>query len=136
MLDQPTAAVRTKQWVAEVAGKAGAPYFVLEKTRYGDHDVAISLPDNFTKSDTTPVLVDDIISTGKTMIETVAKLRAAGMAPPVCIGIHAIFANTAYRDFQQIGVEKLVTTNSIRHPTNAIDLSALIAEGVERLTKS
>lgn len=126
----------SKQWVAEVADKAGAPYIVLEKTRIGDREVAISMPDNISGSDYTPVLVDDIISTGKTMMETVENLRVAGMAPPVCIGIHAIFAKTAHREFQQIGVKKLITTNSIRHATNAIDLSTIIADGVKRLLKS
>ena len=45
----------------------------------------------------TPVLVDDIISTGRTMIETLNHLRAAQMKPAICIGVHAVFAGRALR---------------------------------------
>jgi ribose-phosphate pyrophosphokinase len=37
-----------------------------------------------------PILVDDIISTARTMIETVGHLKNAGMKQPVCIGIHPV----------------------------------------------
>ncbi|OUS06273.1 phosphoribosylpyrophosphate synthetase [Rhodobacterales bacterium 52_120_T64] len=126
----------SKQWVAAVADKAGAPYLVLEKTRFGDREVAISMPENISGSNYTPVLVDDIISTGKTMIKTVENLVTQGTPPPICIGIHAIFAETAYQDFQITGVTKLITTNSIQHPSNVIDLSTLIANSVKHLLKS
>jgi phosphoribosylpyrophosphate synthetase len=36
------------------------------------------------------VLVDDIVSTARTMIDTVTRLRAAGLEPPLCIGVHAV----------------------------------------------
>ena len=38
--------------------------------------------------DHTPVLVDDIVSTARTMIETVGPLRDGGMKPLVCVAIH------------------------------------------------
>ena len=53
------------QWVHTVAGLAGAPSVVLAKTRSGDREVTVSVPDVARWRDHTPVLVDDIISTAR-----------------------------------------------------------------------
>jgi len=73
-------------------------------------------------------LVDDIISTARTMIGTVAHLRMAGMAPPVCVGTHAIFAGDAYNQLRAAGVARIATCDSIGHESNEIALGELIAE--------
>lgn len=52
------------------------------------------------------MLVDDIISTARTMIETVGHLQKVGMKAPVCVGIHAVFAGNAYQDLLNTGVKK------------------------------
>lgn len=118
------------QWVFAVAAKVGAPFTVLVKTRSGDSDVKVSIPDIEKFRDHTPVLVDDIISTARTMIETVRHLRAARMKPPVCIGIHAVFAGSAYEDLKSRGAGRIVTCNTIAHESNAIDISKPIASGL------
>ncbi len=118
------------QWVGAVARDVGAPCIVLEKTRRGDRDVTIHIPDVVRWSDHTPVLVDDIISSGRTMVETVRGLLALGMKAPVCIGVHGIFAETAYEDLVAAGAQVIVTCNSVPHLSNGIDLSSLIAEGI------
>ena len=118
------------QWVRAVAEGAGAPALVLEKVRRGDRDVEVSVPDVERWRDHTPVLVDDIISTARTMIETVAHLRRAGLAPPVCVGVHAVFAGRAYEDLMAAGAGRVVTCNTIPHPSNAIDLTERLARGV------
>lgn len=118
----------SKQWVMEVAKKADAPFTVLQKTRFGDKQVKVSVPHVDRYSNYTPVLVDDIISTAQTMIATVGHLQEAGMKPPVCIGIHAVFAGNAYRDLLDAGAASVVTCNTIRHESNAIDITDLLKE--------
>lgn len=115
------------QWAAKVAGLAGAPFAILEKTRHGDRDVSVRLPDAARFGGHTPVLVDDIISTGRTMAETVSHLHGLGLDAPVCIGVHAVFAPGALEGLKQAGAGRIVTTNTISHPTNEIDISALLA---------
>ena len=124
----------SEQWVAAAADGAGAPFIVLEKTRLGDRDVKISVPNVERWRDRTPVLVDDIISTAQTMIETVGHLKTAGLAPPVCVGIHAVFANKAYEALQEAGAGQIVSCNTIPHSSNAIDLTELLADGVRSLS--
>jgi ribose-phosphate pyrophosphokinase len=83
----------------------------------------------------TPVLVDDIISTARTMIETVGHLKKAGMKAPVCIGVHAVFSGDAFGDLLHSGVEKVVTCNTIPHGSNAIDLSGLYVDFIQNFEK-
>lgn len=123
----------SNQWVADVAQRAGVPFTVLEKTRRGDHDVEVSVPDVARWRSHTPVLVDDIVSTARTMIETVRHLRQAMTAPPVCVGVHAIFAGAAFDDLRRAGAGTIVSCDTIAHPSNRIELSAAIADGVRAL---
>ena len=119
------------QWVADVANKVDAPFIVLTKIRHGDKDVEVSVPDVEKYKDHTPVLVDDIISTARTMIEIVQHLHKAEMNPPVCIGVHAVFAEDAYEQLKKTGVRKIVTCNTITHESNEIDVSEILARAVK-----
>ena len=116
----------SEQWVSAVAEQAGAPFIVLEKTRFGDEDVRVTVPQVELYQQHTPVLVDDIISTARTMIETVQHILKAGMRPPVCIGVHAVFAGNAYENLLASGVGQVITCNTIPHPSNGIDISGLV----------
>jgi len=120
------------QWVGAVAADAGAPHLVLEKIRHGDRDVEVSVPNVAKWRGHTPVLVDDIISTARTMIETTAALRSAKMKAPVCIGVHAVFAPGAY-DALREGAARVVTTNTIAHESNTIDVSGMLADAIADL---
>ena len=121
------------QWVGDVARRAEAPFVVLTKTRRGDRDVEVSLPDVERWHSHMPVLVDDIVSTARTMIETVGHLRRAGLAAPVCVAVHAVFAQTAFEELRAAGAGDIVSCDTIRHPSNRISLAAAIAAGVREL---
>lgn len=118
------------QWVRAVADDAAAPYLVLEKIRYGDREVEVSVPDVARWRQHTPVLVDDIISTARTMIETVSHLRSNDLRPPICVGVHGVFAGGAHAALLAAGAANIVTCNTIPHATNAIDVSGLLAEAI------
>jgi ribose-phosphate pyrophosphokinase len=112
------------QWVADVAARASAPLAVMSKHRVGDRQVKIHAPGGISPDwkDRTPVLVDDIISSGHTMAEAARVLIHAGFAEPVCIGVHALFAPDAERTLQAAGFARVVTCNTVPHSTNQIDV--------------
>ncbi|MBU6472889.1 MAG: ribose-phosphate pyrophosphokinase [Alphaproteobacteria bacterium] len=124
------------QWVGAVAKTAGKPFVVLTKTRRGDRDVSVTVPEVERWRAATPVLVDDIISTGRTMAETLGHLAREKMKPAVCIGVHAVFAPGAYDDLRRYEPARIVTTDTIAHQTNAIDVAGLLAEGVRALWRA
>lgn len=123
----------SEQWVSEVAKGAQCPFAVLEKTRRGDRSVEVSVPDLTAFRDRTPVLIDDIISTARTMIAATRRILASGHRAPVCVGVHGIFADTANKDLKDAGAAAIVTCNTIPHATNAIDVHPAIAQAVSQL---
>lgn len=117
------------QWVSAVAERCGAPFVILEKTRRGDRDVSVSAP-GAAWNGHTPVLIDDIVSTGRTMIEAARQLRAAGSAPPMCVAIHAVFADALSDSLIEAGATGIVTCNTITHATNRICIAEQLADAV------
>lgn len=124
--------IESEQWVSEVARQAEASFIILEKIRLGDEKVEISVPDLEKYKEHTPVLVDDIISTAHTMIETIGHLKKVGMKKPFCIGIHGIFADNAYSDLFVAGAEGVITCNTIPHESNKIEIDQIIASSLSK----
>ncbi|WP_262031332.1 ribose-phosphate pyrophosphokinase [Microvirga sp. Mcv34] len=126
--------IESEQWVAEVAERAGAPFRVLRKERHGDRDVTITVPDLGEVSDLTPVLVDDIISSGQTMLEAARQLKAQGLAAPACVAVHALFADGVHQALKNVAAA-VATTNSVPHASNAIDLAPVLADLAQGLVR-
>jgi ribose-phosphate pyrophosphokinase len=118
------------RWVAAVAGESGAPFVVLEKRRRGDREVEVSLTGIDRWRERTAVLIDDIISTGRTIIATIRELGRRGMPVPVVIGVHAVFAERAYEEVLAATPARVFTTNTISHTSNEIDVIDLLASGI------
>lgn len=124
------------QWVAGIAAEAGLPYQVLDKQRQGDYDVRVSLPDAGAAKGRTPVLVDDIVSSGRTILETVGHLHRLALPAPVLVAIHPVFAGDAYARLQSAGLARIASTDTIAHASNAIRIGdALAAAASELMTR-
>lgn len=120
----------SEQWVSEVARLAGAPHQILTKQRHSDVSVEVSEPELKRWGDRTPVLIDDIISSGHTLLETLKHLHGAGMSRATCIAVHGVFAGDAYHQLLQRA--DIVTTDCIPHPSNAISVAAAVAHACRR----
>jgi ribose-phosphate pyrophosphokinase len=114
------------QWVRSAADAAGLQWAVARKVRRGDRRVAVRLPDVPVR-DRHVVLVDDMISTGRTLVEAARALTKAGAARVDVAATHALFAPDADRALRAAGVGDIWTTDSVRHATNAIRLAGLLA---------
>lgn len=123
----------SEQWVAAVAGAAGVPFIVLRKERHGDRDVRLVRPDLGAVKGRQPVIIDDIVSTGRTMIAVARQLREEGHAGPVCVGVHAVLDAEANRALYAAGVARLVSCNTVPHESNAIDLTAELAAAIRAM---
>ncbi|MGN6517761.1 MAG: ribose-phosphate diphosphokinase [Rhizomicrobium sp.] len=120
------------QWVGRVAHDLAAPYATLTKHRQSDRAVALEPADLARIAGRTPVLVDDIVASGQTMLEAVRMLGAAGASAPVCIAIHGLFADGADRQLMDTGA-KVATTNTVQGPATEIFLDVPIADGIRAL---
>ncbi|MDP1968838.1 MAG: ribose-phosphate pyrophosphokinase [Burkholderiaceae bacterium] len=120
----------SRQWVDEVAGLCGAPSTVLHKTRRGDYDVRVRLLDKGPWRGLTPVLLDDIVSTGRTLQAAARALLRAGLGAPVCVVVHPLFAADALAGLHEAGIARVVSCDSIAHASNAIALAPALARAV------
>lgn len=122
----------SEQWVTAIANAAGVPWLVMQKQRSGDREVAIAMHGLEQYRHLRPVLADDIISTGRTMAETAQQLITAGFQAPICLGVHAVFAEGAWLLLTGICGRNIYTCNTIPHQSNAISvlpaLSAALGE--------
>jgi ribose-phosphate pyrophosphokinase len=116
----------SEQWAASVATAAGAPHVVLTKERLGDRDVRITFPDLSLYRGRRPVLIDDIASSGRTLVSAARELVSRGFPPPDCAVVHAIFAGDAFSEVQG-AAGRVVSTDSVPHPSNALTLVPLVA---------
>ena len=126
----------SRQWVDRIASLAGARSTVLRKQRSGDYSVTIDVGGLDHLGQGTPVLVDDIASSARTLIEAVELLKRKVSEPPVCAVVHPIFAGDSYERLLGSGVARVVSTNAVAHESNAIDISAPLAEAVRSVTTS
>jgi ribose-phosphate pyrophosphokinase len=127
--------VESEQWVSAVAGIVGAPYRVLSKVRSGDRSVEVSVPDLTGFQGYRPVLIDDIFSSGRTMIEAARRLREAGAVAPVCIAVHGLGAPEQTLDLLAYA-DRFVTSNTIENTVALVDVSGLVAEAVQGMLAS
>lgn len=117
------------QWVSCAAQSAGLPFAIAKKSRHGDRDVLVELPD-FDLSGKNIILLDDIISSGHTIAQAAGALKNAGAGKIHTIATHALFNEQTQKLLSESGVETVWSTDSVANPTNAISLAELIANGL------
>ena len=121
------------QWVEAIAALAGVPCTVLRKVRHGDTEVEVSLPDAGRWQGCQPVLVDDIASSGRTLVAAADGLRRVGLPVPVCVVVHGLFAGNAEAVLRVAGITDLVSCNTVPHDSNGIDVMPEIVAALRAL---
>jgi ribose-phosphate pyrophosphokinase len=116
--------------VLDVANRINAPSAVANKKRLDDNHVEVVLPSDLTETyrEHTPVVVDDILSTGRTMANCVRRLTQMGMRPPICVATHGVFSAGSREVVLGSGAARIVTTNTIDNPDAHIDITGCIAD--------
>jgi ribose-phosphate pyrophosphokinase len=118
------------RFVEAIARAAGAAWIVGEKQRHGDRRVKITFAR--TPAANHAVIVDDIASSGVTLAEAVRELRRHGVVNVDAVVVHAVFAPGALAMVRRAGARRIVSCDTISHPTNAIRTAPLFAEALRR----
>lgn len=124
------------QWVAEVARLCGAPWTVMVKQRHGDRDVTVKMTGGTSWTGRTPVLLDDIASSGQTLMAALQVLKETGLPSPVCIVVHALFSPEAQQAMLDAGAVRVVSCDSVAHPSNAIPVAPLLAPALIEIARA
>ncbi|MDP3520578.1 MAG: ribose-phosphate diphosphokinase [Hydrogenophaga sp.] len=117
------------QWVASAALAHGWDHAVCVKQRHGDRHVSIALPAaaDVPVAGRAVVLLDDVASSGQTLVEAARLLLAAGAASVDVAVTHALFAGDAIERVRAAGARHVWSSDCIPHPSNAVSIVPAVA---------
>jgi ribose-phosphate pyrophosphokinase len=124
----------SEPWVRSIANDAALPWIVCHKSRHGDREVEVEVPDlaHAGQGLESALVVDDIASSGATLAATTRALLARGIPRVEAIVTHAIFGPGAEDRLRSAGLARILSTDTLSHASNAIGVASLIAEHVDR----
>ena len=111
----------------EFARFLGTKSFALSKLRdrkTGKLKIKFARPKNVKGSDI--ILVDDMISSGDTIIQATKFLKNHGCGKVFVACTHGILANNARKKIKDAGVSDIISTNTIPSSTSIVDVSEII----------
>jgi len=112
-----------------IAVELMADHDYLEKRRVTPTQVEVR-PKRLSVSNRDVVIVDDIISTGGTIIEAAKILKKQGARRLYAACTHPVFAGKALKKVLAAGVKKVVATDTIEHRTSVVSVASVIAEAI------
>jgi ribose-phosphate pyrophosphokinase len=121
-------------WAQRIADRLGGELVVFDKVRGGDRQVRLTAPDLSVLKGRRAVIVDDVVSSGATILAATEQLKRAGAASVEAGVVHALFGADVEARLKAAGVARVISTDSIAHPTNAAPLAGLLAEALREET--
>jgi ribose-phosphate pyrophosphokinase len=104
----------------------------LEKTRLSGESVTIQ-PKNMNVRGRDVIIIDDIISTGGTMAETISLLRNQGANEVFAACIHPVLSNNAILKLFKAGVKGIIATDTIDKGVSVVSVAPVIASAIGNL---
>ena len=115
----------------EVGERMGVPYDHLEKTRLSGTDVRIA-PAKMDCTGKRVLIVDDMISTGGTIIAAAQALREAGAVSVSVACTHGVFVNNAIERLTGSALDTVLCCNTLENEVSHISVAGIIAEAVRK----
>jgi ribose-phosphate pyrophosphokinase len=119
-----------RQWVENVARQLGLEFVLGAKNRSADRDVQIRIPDAERARDRAVVLVDDLISSGSTLLEAAELLHAAGARRIDALATHCLASEADLQQLYSAGITAVRATDSVAGPVGILPTAALLAREI------
>lgn len=117
----------SRQWVRAAAQAHGMDYAVCSKLRHADRNVEVTLPADLELRGRSVVLLDDVASTGRTLVEAARGALARGAAGVDVAVTHALFVGDALSELKAAGVGRVWSTDCVPHETNVVSIAGMVA---------
>ena len=117
------------QWVAAAGRALGLDHAVCHKQRFGDREVRVVLPD-LRLAGRAVVLMDDVASTGRTLVEAAIAALAAGAASVDVAVTHGLFVGDALAELRAAGVRQVWCSDTVPHASAVVTVAPLLADAV------
>lgn len=121
-----------EQWAKLASEALGTDYDVFEKKRFAADKVEIR-PRRANAKGRDILIVDDIISTGGTIIEASKILHSQGANQIEVACTHPILATDALSRIRGAGVLNVIGTDTVPGPISYVSVAPLIADEVKKL---
>ncbi|MBR4697219.1 MAG: ribose-phosphate diphosphokinase [Candidatus Methanomethylophilaceae archaeon] len=115
----------------DVGDRLGVPHDHLEKTRLSGTEVRIA-PAKADCAGKRILIVDDMISTGGTIIAAAAALKQAGAVSVSVACTHGVFVNNAIENLRGSQLEKVLCCNTIDTMFSEISVAGIIADELRK----
>ena len=118
----------SKAFVDDFCKKFPAEKIVLEKTRdVKTGKISFLFDKNYDFTGKDVIIVDDIVSTGKTILQT-AEIAKGLKAKTISFAfVHSIFGNKAVEELSKINPKKIVFTNTLENSQSSVDITKELA---------
>lgn len=113
--------------VRRAADETNSTYTALQKKRTGDFSVEMS--GKLDVQGKSVLVLDDIISTGGTMVKAIELCKSNGAARVFAAATHGLFVSDALWKLRS-AAEYVVTTDSVKNETSEVSLAHEIAENL------
>lgn len=117
------------QWVADAAKAGGLDHAIGRKVRHGDTQVQLAFPD-VAVAGRPVVLLDDMASTGRTLMGAAREALARGATSVDVAVTHALFNGDALPALHEAGVRHVWSSNAVPHASNSVCISRLVADSL------
>jgi len=119
-------------FVERTATEIGFDYDYLEKTRLSGDTVTIKTK-NVDVKGRDIVLLDDMIATGGTMVESIKLLKSQGAKDVYLACVHPVLARNAVMRLYNSGVKEIISTDTIERIQSSVSVAPLIANAIKGL---
>jgi len=118
--------IESDQWTSKISIMLGKEHTTMRKKRYGDRKVDIWLTGHVYAKGREIVIIDDIISTGRTVLKAIKLLEKLKPSKIYCIAIHGIFLDDSLKQLEKHAT--VISTNTIPSKVAKIDISGIVEE--------
>lgn len=120
----------SRPWASRLANRLGGECITFTKSREGDRKVRFRAPDLSALEGRRVIIVDDVASSGVTLLGVVDALNVAGARTIEVAVVHALFAEAVEERLRAAGVSRIVSTDSVAHRTNGASLADLLTQAL------
>lgn len=120
-------------WVHKIAELLGIEMVIARKHRCGDRDVRLVLPQIERLRGRPAIIIDDLVSSGATLIACAAQLQAAGAARIEAVATHCLADAADLERLRVAGIARFRASDSVPGPAAMIPLATVLANAVRDL---
>lgn len=121
----------SEQWAEQIAAPERLEYAIATKTRFGDRNVNVDMPSVDVRGRNV-VIIDDISSSGQTLIQAALQLKGQGAKKIYAAVTHALMDEAAMQALSDAGFDDVWSTDTIPHTTNVININSVIITAIKQ----